>query len=418
MLKVVKGVRQLNEDHPTGKDPDYGERIAFICKDGVPFKTVYAKDYDYKGDTVFQGIGAAADGDDGAPEDSEDDLDEDFPGGASFRKRPRYNEEKPAARKKQLKNISQAEDVNLLEALELLKLVDPLEIGAYLKGEGVSAVGREVVLEMVRQESTKPMQLADKGERLFIYEKIMTAKEFFKDKIDPAFGAEDGGKEIILPEDGNLTFFPTYATKAFQMCVAGPTGVGKSVFCRQTAQLYRDEHALIQPKRQKGEKEDPTPLHRIIVWAYAPNDEAYSDISGLEYIPIDEELVKHPPNTDDYRDALHIFDDVEKIRDEVGYVVRHFRDEVLQNGRKKHMSCLSIIHELFNGLESRGTLNECGSLTVFVGGNREPIVKACKQKYCMSKEETAFVLSHPTRWVNIRRNQPRGCITPLHIRLW
>lgn len=411
MLHVVPGVHRYDSD--MGKI--HGERIAFICKNGAPIKTVFVKDYAYDGDTMFGG---------GLVSRKRKSAE------ASLVKR----NDTPFSIPKAAKTTDSSSAPSSSDSSNQSKLADAIEMLAPIPEEKLRELAYsispddyetvEVALQVIRSGNVDSIFKMTNGKEVAkfigqLFSAVSTAPQ--NDVGGAAAGSLNSNsnyeetKHLELNPDDHLSFFPAYAKDTFQICVAGPTGVGKSGFSAQIARLYRDEHKIEwrDPRdHKKGRK------HLIYIWAYAPNDTMYDGIDGVEWIKIADSLTTHPPDTDEFVDCFHIFDDIEKIRGEIGYTIRHFRDEVLQNGRKKHEPCISILHELFNGLESRCTINECGALVVFPGGNGHAINKVCRGKYEMDAEEARYVQTRRTRWVMIKRNHPRGLITPLEIRLW
>lgn len=250
------------------------------------------------------------------------------------------------------------------------------------------------------------------------------------------------GQEITLPIDGDTIFLPASADETTRMAIPGPTGVGKTRWVAQYCNVFRREHpwdpslerkskkrkaGLEEEEEDEAEEDEDAGTHsnakptkkvnfRIVVFSFFDHDPAFDNIEGLFYVKLDAEIIKKGLNQDKYKNSLCIFDDVEALTGSLHDVVITFRDQCLKTGRKKGISTVSIIHEMFGGLETRTTWKESESVVVFPRADTAQIKNLLQRKYGMPKEEIEYVTAQKTRAVLIKRTHPRIMLTRTKIR--
>jgi len=247
------------------------------------------------------------------------------------------------------------------------------------------------------------------------------------------------GAELHLPSSGNDVLVPASSDSTFRFAVPGPTGVGKSVWVGQYCKIYRVEHPWIASREKKRKRDDE--LHededdedeedehsharrtksinyRINVFTFFEHDKAYDGIDGLFYIKLDKDLLTSGRLSQDlFKNSLCIFDDVEALTGALKEVVIEFRDQCLKTGRKKEISTISVIHEMFGGIETRPTWKESEGVVVFPRADTKNIENLLKGKYGMPKAEIAYVINQKTRAVFLKRTHPRALITRTKIKV-
>lgn len=239
---------------------------------------------------------------------------------------------------------------------------------------------------------------------------------------------EPRGQEVTVPQDSRQILITASAIPTFRTAVPGPTGVGKSVWVAKRCETYRMEYPwserLERKKSRKGDntdedcehdsdmRDDGPVNHRINIFSFFDHDPAYDGIEGLFYIPLNKDLLDGGGlEQDAFRHSLCVFDDVDALTGPLREMVLEFRDQCLKTGRKKDISCISVIHEMFGGISTRPTWKESEELVVFPRADTAQIVNLLVRKYGMPKNEIGFILSQKTRSVLIKRTHPRVVIT-------
>jgi len=239
---------------------------------------------------------------------------------------------------------------------------------------------------------------------------------------------ESQSQEITLSSESPQIFITASAIPTFRVAVPGPTGVGKSVWVAKRCETYRMEYPWnerLERKKKKtttdsDEEEDSHRAdmsvkdvnHRINIFSFFDHDPAYDNIDGLFYIKLDKKLLDQGGlDQDMFKHSLCVFDDVDALTGPLREVVLDFRDQCLKTGRKKDISCVSILHEMFGGISTRPTWKESEELVVFPRADTSNIIKLLATKYSMPKDEISLIVSQKCRSVLLKRTHPRIMLT-------
>jgi hypothetical protein len=132
---------------------------------------------------------------------------------------------------------------------------------------------------------------------------------------------------------------------------SGQSGSGKSYWTAQIAGEYRK----IYPKRD------------IYLFSYVNDDPSIDAIKGLKRLDIQsEEFLNMDLSSEDFKNSLIIFDDVDCIREKkLKNKIKEILDKVLMTGRHFNTSCIYLSHLTCAGAETKMILAECHSITVF-----------------------------------------------------
>jgi len=186
--------------------------------------------------------------------------------------------------------------------------------------------------------------------------------------------------------------------KSFRMAIFAPSGAGKSTFCATVITNYKIKH-----KKNKVYMISPT-----------KDDEAYDSVKkNIEYIKIDDSLLSDPLNFTEFNDCLIVFDDTEVLstNQQLNSALEMFRNQILENGRKRNISCIVINHVGQNGLQTKKVINECDLVVLFPKSNFSSVSRLTKQYYGFSKNELEYIRAIRSRWIVIKRTYPQAILS-------
>lgn len=396
MLRVYKG-----DGAETGekKDKRRGQRLAWVKRKGgdeEPLKTIYIKGADFVED---------------------DDEEEDDEGEEPAEENTPYRDDLlPVSFYTGLRNISPYNKDLLRRAIraknaQLLQAAKPARQEPYLANYYQRA-DEEIALQEAKHFILQrpPVPGAMHKHK---HKRQRTVREDAPAEAGPA---EESGTVLIHPshdEEGDESgsevevdalevICPIPIKAPFQLCIYGPTGVGKSYWASYNSMAAYERFY---------------PSNPIFVWSFFQDgDPAFDKRRNVQYVKIDDSLLHDPPQTEEFENSLMVFDDIESLNGDLREVVTKFRDQCLACGRKQNISVIAIAHEIFGGMTSRSSILECEQIVLFNQGVVEPIEKLMRKKYGMPKDVVNFVLNSKTRWVMIKRSFPQAIITPREIK--
>jgi hypothetical protein len=175
-----------------------------------------------------------------------------------------------------------------------------------------------------------------------------------KDKIvylDENSSSANNYKEIILkPNQGKFQYIPDENKERFIAYIVGASGSGKSFFASQLANEYKKLF----------------PKNPIYLLSYLDNDSSIDQVKGIKRIKLNDEFIDTDLDASDFSDSLVIWDDTDCITDKAMILkLRDLLGKMLNTGRHCRNSVIYLSHIACNGLQTKGILNECHSLTFF-----------------------------------------------------
>lgn len=169
-------------------------------------------------------------------------------------------------------------------------------------------------------------------------------------------------KEIVLSPVERMQIIPSCDSE--RVFIAGKSGSGKSTL----AALYMYEYLRMFPKRRiflvsrhDNEKAYQNIPHTALpLTLFQKPEKPKKDAPEEEYVPIElEEL----------RDSLIVFDDCDNLQDkwqDLG--VRKLNDDIISNGRKYNIHCVTLAHQIMNWQKTRNLLLEANKIIFFPAG--------------------------------------------------
>jgi hypothetical protein len=168
--------------------------------------------------------------------------------------------------------------------------------------------------------------------------------------LDENNGAMTNYSEMTLDKGKFQYMFNTKKERFIAYC-SGQSGSGKSYWTAQIAKEYKK----VYPKRQ------------IYLLSYVNEDPSIDAIKSLKRLNIQsDEFLNMDLSSEDFKDSLIIFDDVDCIREKkLKNKIKDILDKVLQTGRHFNTSCIYLSHLTCAGGDTKMILAECHSITVF-----------------------------------------------------
>jgi len=174
------------------------------------------------------------------------------------------------------------------------------------------------------------------------------------EKDDKYYFKVDGKDELsteIKTKKTPIIALPLTNKERSVVYVCGKSGSGKSTYCRDYLILYKEFY----------------PTNEIYIVSKDGDDPAFKGL-GAKRIELD--LFSEPVSIDDIDpNCIVVFDDVDSVTDKVqNKNIFKFREQILECGRKPHISALITSHLINKGLTTRNLLNELTQIVLFPAG--------------------------------------------------
>ena len=168
--------------------------------------------------------------------------------------------------------------------------------------------------------------------------------------LDEHSGARNNYPELHLKAGEKFQYIPDENKERFISYICGASGSGKSYFASDLANSYKKQH----------------PENPVYLLSYVDSDSSIERVKDIERIKLDEEFLSADLNTDDFANSLLIFDDCDAITSKpMKLKLKDLLGKLLNTGRHAAASVIYLSHIACGGLETKGILNECHSLTFF-----------------------------------------------------
>ncbi len=217
------------------------------------------------------------------------------------------------------------------------------------------------------------------------------------DVPDPTGGDDDDLIEMLRAalretdftvQDGNLVILPSEETE--RMYIAGKSGCGKSTL----AARYMVDYLRMFPQR------------RVLLFSRHHEEKAYEGIPH-QAIELNDELVDSPIDLNEIKDSLVVFDDTDNLQDKkIKKVLQLLNDDIISNGRKYNIHCLTLAHQLLNYKESRNLLNEANRVVFFNNGTTFHIKNYLTKYAGIDAQMVKKILGLHSRWICISLGYP------------
>ena len=210
------------------------------------------------------------------------------------------------------------------------------------------------------------------------------------------------GKFVDIGLDRKFQFIPP--NDSFRLAVFGAAGCGKSTFVANLLKEYKKKY-----KKNKIYMISPT-----------QDDPAYLDLKPvIDYIKIDESLIKDPMDFTEFDDCVIVFDDSEVLsgKKELNTAIEMFRNQCLENGRKRKISAIIINHVAQNGAQTKKVLNECQETVIFPKSNFSAVQRLAKAYWGFGKDDIEYLRTVKSRWCLVKSSYPQAILSEHQIKV-
>lgn len=168
--------------------------------------------------------------------------------------------------------------------------------------------------------------------------------------LDENSGARNNYPELHLKAGEKFQYIPDENKERLIAYCCGASGSGKSYFASDLANSYKKQH----------------PENPVYLLSYVDSDSSIERVKNIERIKLDEEFLAADLNAEDFANSLLIFDDCDCITEKkMKLKLKDLLGKLLNTGRHSGASVIYLSHIACGGLETKGILNECHSLTFF-----------------------------------------------------
>lgn len=195
--------------------------------------------------------------------------------------------------------------------------------------------------------------------------------------------------KIIDINDGTLVPIPNKYSREC-LTISGPSGSGKSTYASNYAKLWK----YMFPKRP------------IYLFSNVDKDECLDKLNPTRIL-LDESFLEDPIDKEILSKSLCIFDDIDFIKNKkVREAVTSLRDSLLGEGRHEDIYVLTTNHVATNGKETKLSLAEATSITLFPHTDSYHASQVLK-RYCgLSEKVVKYVGNLSSRWITVNKRYP------------
>lgn len=202
---------------------------------------------------------------------------------------------------------------------------------------------------------------------------------------------------IELPTDASFHLIPTPDPKVRQVWyITGQSGSGKSFIARGLAEHYKK----LFPDRE-------------IYLISKLNEDSTLDtmkIGKPKRINV-QSLIDDPPDINEFKNCMVIFDDYDSFPDKTGKVVQQLIDDLAIQGRHTNTTILCLTHFTTNYKKTRLLLGEATNIVVYPQSTSSHALKYLLGTHFGLSKDDLSSLKKMGRWVSIGKNYPSYLIS-------
>lgn len=200
------------------------------------------------------------------------------------------------------------------------------------------------------------------------------------------------GRSVSLPP--GCHFIPICNTVKEQrdcIFIFGPSGSGKSVWCKIYAKQWKRQH----------------PDGQIYIISQKKQDKSLDSLE-MTQIELDDGFVKDPPQLEELAHSLVIFDDYGAIADPVlKKAVKNFQDKLLHLSRQDAVDLLITTHVALNWNQTKNIQGDASAVVGFPHAGAWREMEEVLRKYSkMTKDELDRIHTVRSRWAMVERVAP------------
>jgi len=210
--------------------------------------------------------------------------------------------------------------------------------------------------------------------------------------IDEHSGAQNNYPSLHLKSGEKFQYIPDENKERFISYICGASGSGKSYFASDLANAYKKQN----------------PQNPVYLLSYVDSDSSIERVKDIERIKLDSDFLTTDLNAEDFANSLIIFDDCDCITEKkMKLKLKDLLGKLLNTGRHAAASVIYLSHIACGGLETKGILNECHSLTFFpasLGGRSRNYL--LNQYLGFSKKQIEAIDDIPGRAITVVKSYP------------
>lgn len=208
---------------------------------------------------------------------------------------------------------------------------------------------------------------------------------------------------LNLPDDSSYQIIPNPdPTKRCIWYAAGASGSGKSWFARQVAENYKK----LFPDRE------------IYLISKLQDDETLDTMTIGKPKRINlQTLVDDPPELEEFKDCLVIFDDFDTLDKPFSDVVHKLIEDLCIMGRHTNTSLAILSHYLTNYKKTRLILNEAHFIVFYPTATSFKALRYVAETYAGLSKDEVHGLKKLGRWVMVHKCYPQYLISQHTARL-
>jgi len=221
--------------------------------------------------------------------------------------------------------------------------------------------------------------------------KVSISGENDEDELSKSF------TQIRLP-DGKFQQTPDPESERSVIYITGPSGSGKSTYCKNYLKEYKKENKK----------------NNIYLFSSLDEDESLDDEKlEIQRIMVGKNLVDEFLPTDEFKNSIVIFDDIDNISDKkVRESVYAILNNILEIGRHSNTSVLITNHLTTNGKDTRRIFNEAHAVVFFPFAGSGKGLRYMTEVYLgLDKNQMKKIRSTKSRWCCVFKNYPPAIMT-------
>jgi len=206
-----------------------------------------------------------------------------------------------------------------------------------------------------------------------------------------------GFNELKLSGDDSFQLLPNDKIERAIHYICGSSGSGKTYWIK----LFLIEYKKTFPKND--------------IYVFSPFPEEDKSFEGVKvnYMKIDEDLLNDSLTSEDFKNSMIVFDDIEAISNRtLRKDVLRLMDDVLTTGRHYNVSACVVFHEATNGQPTKKILNESHSISFFPRTLSGRSMKyLCDSYLGLEKDEIKRIKKLKTRAVTVVKGYPKVIVS-------
>lgn len=221
-------------------------------------------------------------------------------------------------------------------------------------------------------------------------------KKLIRIDTNPDLDDENGLNELNFSKECSVQILPS-VDHVERLYLAGSSGSGKSYFVSKWLSMNRK---IFRGKQKKD----------IYIFSRIQFDQQLDKFNPIR--PELESLVEEPITGEELENSIVIFDDIDSISDRVvKQCVYDLQTDLLTTGRHFNITVICTNHMIYNGLETKRTINESTGVVIFPRSGQIYQQKNFLKNYMgFEKNMITKVMKLPSRWIYLRKRYPQCVI--------